>query len=435
MNPDSDSSVDKGERIDHKPAKRRMRRARLLLLLSSLLLCLFVIEVGLRIAGFSYPEFYTVDNRRGYALRPGVAGWYRKEGEAYVTINRDGLRDREHSKTKPSNTIRVAVLGDSFTEALQVPFENSFCAVLEQKLRECPAHAGKEVEVINFGVSGYGTAQELITLRDQVWQYSPDIVLLAFTTNNDISDNVRELKGVNQIPYFLVLQDGTLVEDQSFLNVKSFRLRQSFIGGLGRWFRDHLRIVQGIDLAIRNYKVAKAVRQATPASTPSPASASTAASPAPESTVAPSTAPPADIGIDNQVYREPSNQSWNEAWRTTEGLIKAMDQEVRSHGAQFLVLTLSNGIQVTPNPQTRAAFLRAIGARDIFYPDLRIRDFCQRENIPVLTLAPALQKFAETNHAFLHGFGQNLGNGHWNVQGHQVAGEMVASEICAMSAR
>jgi hypothetical protein len=230
-----------------------------------------------------------------------------------------------------------------------------------------------------------------------------------------------------------VLRDGTLVEDQSFLNVKSFRLRQSFIGSLGRWFRDHLRIVQGIDLAIRNYKVARAVRQATPGATPSPANVSTAASPSPDP-VAPSTAALADIGIDNQVYREPSSQAWNEAWRTTEGLIKTMDQEVRSHGAQFLVVTLSNGIQVTPDPQTRAAFLRAIGARDIFYPDMRIRDSCQRENIRVLTLAPALQKFAETNHAFLHGFGENLGNGHWNLQGHQVAGEMVASEICAMSA-
>jgi hypothetical protein len=433
MNSAPDFSIDNGEKIDHKQAKRRMRRARLLLLLSTLLLCLFVIEVGLRIAGFSYPEFYIVDNARGYALRPGVAGWYRKEGEAYVRINSDGLRDREHSRTKPAGTFRIAVLGDSYIEALQVPFEKSFCAVLESKLRECPSGAGDKIEVINFGVSGYGTAQEFITLRDHVWQYSPDIVLLALTTNNDISDNVRELKGVNQIPYFLVLRDGTLVEDQSFLNVKSFRLRQSFIGSLGRWFRDHLRIVQGIDLAIRNYKVARAVRQATPAATSSPG-ASTAASPSPENPTAPSTAALADIGIDNQIYREPSNQSWNEAWRTTEGLIKTMDQEVRSHGAQFVVVTLSNGIQVTPDAQTRAAFLRAIGARDIFYPDTRIREFCHRENIPVVTLAPLLQKFAETNHAFLHGFGENLGNGHWNLQGHQVAGELVASEICAMSA-
>lgn len=414
-------------------AKRRTRRARLLLLLGTILFCLAVIEIGLRIAGFSYPEFYVVDARRGYALKPGVEGWYRKEGEAYVRINSAGLRDREHNKVKPAKTLRIAVLGDSYTEALQVPFEKSFCAVLETKLRECQGSAGNEVEVLNFGVSGYGTAQELITLREYVWQYSPDIVLLAVTTNNDISDNSRELKRVDQIPYYRVLRDGTLEEDQSFQNLKSFKLRQSFAGSLGRWFRDHLRIVQGVDLAIRNYKAARAVQQAAPAAQP-PAtnqngSATAGSAPSPPTPIA------TDIGIDNQIYREPANQVWNDAWRTTEGLIEAMNAEVHAHGAQFLVVTLSNGIQVTPNPQTRSAFLRAIGATDIFYPDNRIREFCRREQIPMVALAPDLQKYAETNNTYLHGFGDNLGNGHWNVTGHQVAGELAASQICRMSER
>ena len=416
---------------DAKGAKRRMRRARLLLLLITVLFCLAAIEIGLRIAGFSYPEFYAVDARRGYALKPGVEGWYRKEGEAYVRINSAGLRDREHNKAKPPNTLRIAVLGDSYTEALQVPFEKSFCAVIERKLHECPATWGSEIEVINFGVSGYGTAQELITLREYVWQYSPDIVLLAVTTNNDISDNVRELKRVDQIPYYFVLHDGTLVEDQSFQNLKSFKLRQSFAGDLGRWFRDHLRIVQGVDLAIRNYKAARAVRQAasgapTPVTSQNGSGTAGSAPPTPTSIAT-------DIGIDNQIYREPANQVWNDAWRTTEALIRAMNDDVRSHGAQFVVVTLSNGIQVTPSPQTRNTFLRAIGATDIFYPDNRIREFCQRERIPVVTLVPDLQKYAETNNSFLHGFGDNIGNGHWNALGHQVAGELAASQICRMS--
>jgi hypothetical protein len=415
---------------DAKGAKRRMRWARLLLLLVTVLLCLAVIEIGLRIAGFSYPEFYVVDASRGYSLRPGIEGWYRKEGEAYVRINREGLRDREHNKIKPPKTLRIAVLGDSYTEALQVPFEKSFCAVLERKLRECPGSAGNYVEVINFGVSGYGTAQELITLREYVWQYSPDLVLLAVTTNNDISDNVRELKRVDQIPYSFVLRDGTLVEDQSFQNLKSFKLRQSFVGRLGRWFRDHLRVVQGIDLAIRNYKASRAVREAPAAQPPATTQNGSATPGSAQSTQAPIAT---DIGIDNQIYREPANQVWNDAWRTTEGLIKIMNEEVRAHGAQFLVVTLSNGIQVTPNPQTRTAFLRTIGATDIFYPDNRIREFCTRERIPVITLAPDLQKYAETNNTFLHGFGDNLGNGHWNLLGHQVAGELAASQICRMS--
>lgn len=430
-NPD-DSRAGPGAPANAKHLKRRSRRSRLLLMCGSVLFTLAIIEIGLRIYGFSYPEFYIVDARRGYALRPGVEGWYRKEGEAYVRINSEGLRDREHAKVKPPNTLRIAVLGDSYAEALQVPFENSFCAVLERKLRECPGSAGSEIEVLNFGVSGYGTAQELITLREYVWQYSPDLVLLALTTNNDVSDNVRELKRVDQIPYGFVLQDGTLVEDQSFQTLKSFKLRRSFIGSLGRWFRDHLRVVQGIDLAVRNYKASRALRQATPRVQPSPTSQSGANS-AGESS--PTPAPIADVGVDNQIYRVPEDPVWNQAWSTTEDLIKIMNDEVRSHGAQFVVVTLSNGIQVTPSPQTRIAFLRTIGATDIFYPDNRIREFCQQQGIPVITLAPDLQKYAETNNTFLHGFGDNIGNGHWNVLGNQVAGELAASRICAMSER
>src|SRR2546426_8189504 len=45
-----------------------------------------------------------------------IEGWYRKEGVSYVRINSDGLRDREHSKSKPADTVRVAVLGDSYSE-------------------------------------------------------------------------------------------------------------------------------------------------------------------------------------------------------------------------------------------------------------------------------------------------------------------------------
>jgi hypothetical protein len=47
----------------------------------------------------------------------------------------------------------------------------------------------------------------------------------------------------------------------------------------------------------------------------------------------------------------------------------------------------------------------------------------------VITLAPELQAYAEKNGSFLHGFGSNLGNGHWNAVGHRVAGELIAQKL------
>jgi GDSL-like Lipase/Acylhydrolase family len=430
------------ENIERKKKKRRELRAKLLLMLGSILVCIAFIEVGLRIAGYSFPEFYLVDAHRGYALRPGMEGWYRKETKAFVRINGDGLRDREHSIAKPPNTLRIAVLGDSYTEAFQVAFESSFCAMLEKKLRECAALSGRNVEVINFGVSGYGTAQELITLRENVWRYSPDVVLLAVTTNNDISDNVRALKKTDQIPYF-IWRDGRLVEDDSFAQTKTFKLRASFLGSLGRWFQDHLRIVQGVTEAQRGFKVLVAAWKARHAqqnssgypSLLSPGDQSQSNS---NQNATPQARPPGgvaladELGVDNVIYREPSDPVWNDAWHVTEGLIDLIRDEVQRKGAKLLVVTLSNGIQVWPDALARQSFLQRVGARDIFYPDTRIRQICERQHIPVANLAPTMQKYAEANHVFLHGFGKEIGNGHWNENGHRIAGELTAAKLCEL---
>lgn len=406
--------------IEPKPNRRRVWLRKFILILLGFLIGGVLVEIGLRLIGYSYPEFYASDARRGYSLRPGMEGWYRKEGAAYVRINSDGLRDREHPQPKPANTLRVAVLGDSFIEALQVPFEDSFCAVLDRELKSCPALAGRNVEVINFGVSGYGTAQELLTLRSNVWQYAPDIVLLTVTTNNDISDNSRALKKTDQIPYF-ILQDERLVEDDSFLNTRSFRSRNAVLGRIGRWFREHLRTVQAVQQAAFATRVALAERKAR----------SKAAEKA-QQPVNNVQAPEDELGIDNLVYREPSDRVWLNAWNVTEQLIKIIHDDVSKKGASFMVLTLSNPPQVLPAPAAREAFLRRVSAKDIFYPDNRIREFCRRENIPVTNLAPPMQKYAEEHNVMLHGFGQDIGNGHWNVTGHRVAGEFAATEVCRL---
>src|SRR5205807_3463916 len=130
------------------------------LIVFGILVSAFMGEICLRIVGYSYPQFYDRDASLGYVLRPGIEGRYREEGESYVRINSDGLRDREHTKTKSPDTFRIAIVGDSYAEALQVPMDDAFWMILENKLRECGAFGGKKIEVINFGVSGYGTAQE-----------------------------------------------------------------------------------------------------------------------------------------------------------------------------------------------------------------------------------------------------------------------------------
>jgi hypothetical protein len=349
---------------------------------------------------------YTVDEYRGFALRAGAEGWFRSEGEAYIRINTEGLRDREHSKIKPVNTVRLAILGDSYAEALQVSMEETFWAVLESELGKCPYLFGRKVEVINFGVSGYSTAQELMTLRHRVWDYSPDIVILAFLTGNDLTDNLRAFDSADPMRPYFVYSNGELVLDDSFRNLAAYRARQALLANFGYWVLNYSRVVQVMNAAQNMIvKVAQNRSQEGPGKDE-------------------------EVGLDDYVYSEPSDPLWQEAWRVTEGLILTMRDEVRKKGADFWVVTLSNGPQVYPDPSVRRAFMERIRVRSLFYPDLRIKALGEREGISVLNLAQKFQVYADLHKSFLHGFHPNLGRGHWNARGHWLAGETIAKNLC-----
>jgi hypothetical protein len=439
--------MQKPESISEQAAVPRLR-VKLAVVAASILTGLLIFEVFLRVVGFTYPVFYQPDASRGYALQPGIEGWYRKEGEAFVRINGEGLRDREHAKRKPAGTLRIAVVGDSYAEAFQVEREKAFWSVLERRLAECRALAGRPVEVINFGVSGYGTAQELLTLREKVWDYSPDVVLLAVTTNNDVLDNSRALKQTDEIPYF-VLSGDQLVLDNSFRDTAAFRLRESALNRLGRWLRDHLRFVQAVHQAQGALKsrldawrdsrrlarehgagVGASKGGSTNKWTAAGGEAATNGVPETATNGAAKDVPTDELGAANMSYREPSDDVWREAWRVTEKLLATMNAEVKEHGARFCVVTLSNGIQVYPDLSARQAFAERLGVADLFYPERRFKSVGEREGFTVFNLAPDLQSYADRNKVFLHGFGAQKGNGHWNETGHSVAGELLTEKLC-----
>ena len=397
--------------------RKKSWRRKLLLVLIGIIFGLLMTEVFLRVVGYSAPLFYTPDYFRGVVLRPNIAGTYQREGRNYVQINSAGLRDRDHSITKPANTIRIALLGDSYCEALQVPLEQTFWWLLQQKLESCGQFAGKHIEIINFGVSGYGAGQELITLQQKVWQYSPDIVMLLMTTNNDISDNMRSLKKTDEIPYFYYRGD-ELVVDNSFRDSRAFRWHSSMLNRTGVWFRDNLRTIQlvyEVHLLIKTKLDERRARNQTPA----PVAAQAAKPPAPE------------ITVENMIYLEPRDAVWNEAWRVTEGLLKEIHNEVNQKGAKFVLVVGSNPIQVHPDRALRERFQTYVGVDNLFYPNLRLAQLANREQIDFLDLAQPMLSYADEKKVFLHGFGKEIGNGHWNADGHREAAELIEQKMCS----
>jgi hypothetical protein len=389
-------------------SRRRQRMRRLILFLGAMVFALMLSELGLRIAGFTYFNPYITDPELGFTLRPNAEGWWRNEGSAYVTINSQGLRDREHTIAKPANTIRIAVLGDSFAEALQVSAEDAFWSVMERELQKCSASSGKTIEVINFGVSGFSTARELIMLRQRVWQYQPDVVVLLVTLSNDIKDNSRALSGyTSALPYF-VYRDGSLVLDNSMMEERNkafaFRL-QRFAGRPFVWLREHSRLL-GLFYSLREAYEAKNKGSVTAKDSAS------------------------EPGINEKVFQSPANNDWESAWNVTEGLMVQMRDEVEAKGARFLIVTGSASIQVTPNQDDKTKFIQRLNVPSLFYPDTRIKELGIRHRINVLTLAPILAEFTSRTGTFLHGFGPSKGKGHWNESGHALVGKLITERLC-----
>ncbi|MEF8880533.1 MAG: SGNH/GDSL hydrolase family protein [Candidatus Nanohaloarchaea archaeon] len=112
-------------------------------------------------------------------------------------VNSEGMRDsREFQYQKPENTTRIVVIGDSFTMGYGVNRTDLFTSVLERGLK----YKERDVQVINLGVSGFGTAEELVTLKNKGLKYNPDLVIMAYYKNdkqNNIASGLYELKEGN----------------------------------------------------------------------------------------------------------------------------------------------------------------------------------------------------------------------------------------------
>ena len=98
-----------------------------------------------------------------------------REFEFRIRTNREGLRDVDHPRKKPSRELRVAVLGDSFTEGQGAPFEDSFPQVLGRLLQ-----AGRpgRVTILQGGCAGSDPVYETLLLEDRLLAYDPDWILL-----------------------------------------------------------------------------------------------------------------------------------------------------------------------------------------------------------------------------------------------------------------
>jgi hypothetical protein len=233
-----------------------------------------------------------------------------------------------------------------------------------------------------------------------VWAYSPDIVVLAIFLGNDVRNNSVVLEP-DQCRPFWVYDGDRMRLTGPFIESPSFKL-----WCMARFDYRDLRL---LDLFGNTWEIVKGGH------------------------IGPTANRPVERAINYSIYSPPVEQSWQDAWRVTEGLIAAARDETVRHGAMFLAMTEDTGIQVWPNPAMREKFQKRLGVSDLFYPDRRIAALGDRVGFAVLNVAQPLQHYAEEHREFLHGFKNTpMGFGHWNEAGHAAAGHLIAQKLCAM---
>ncbi len=152
------------------------------------------------------------DYNRAYvrAYFPELRGRYPKDyPELLYASSVEGLRSASVGAVLADTPARqrVAAVGDSFTFGLEVSYEQTWAHHLELLL-------GRDVQVLNFGVDGYGVDQSYLRYERDVVPWRPDVVILAV-----IGDDLRRSMGVygfltfpgGEIPFpkpRFVLRDG-----------------------------------------------------------------------------------------------------------------------------------------------------------------------------------------------------------------------------------
>lgn len=201
---------------------------------SVLVLVILVLEATFAWAGVGEQECLKIDDYLGFSLFSNKSVTWRREGFSRVHFNSHGMQDHEYTLDKPAGIKRIAIVGDSYVEALQVHRDKNFCSRLENKL--------ENVQVMNFGIQAHNLAQSYLYLKKSILAFAPDLVIVPYRTDATFllpPDIKRGFLGARA--NFFVDDKGNLIEDRTVqeLWLKSGAAKRMLSTA---WLREHSRI-------------------------------------------------------------------------------------------------------------------------------------------------------------------------------------------------
>jgi hypothetical protein len=329
----------------------------------------------------------------GHSHVPGKRGIYRNKGfSAPFQFNSEGWRDREYPFEKAEGTFRIIVLGDSFTEALQLPVEQSFPKLLEARLNR---DGSRPFEVINMGVGAFSTDQQYLALKHFGARYHPDLVLLAFCVENDIYGNLLELRGDPLKPYFVVDEMGRLVQT-NFVLPPNEKIRNFLRNHLTSYMflKKRLATMSRLSSFLLKLGILRDTQYLR--------------------------RDEHGVFIDYSTHIDRYPPEWEKAWEITKALLLTIRKEASRRDAGFLLVLINYDVLVHDDLWQEALrtypSMRDV-AWDLGKANRLINEFCALHHIECLDLLATFRDEAART-------GERLylpEDGHWSQRGHELA--------------
>ncbi len=296
----------------------------------------------------------------------------------YLTWNSFGMRDKPRALEKTDGITRIAVIGDSFMESLEVDDDETGLALLEDRL--------EGVEVLNFSKIGIGTCTQYQVYLKKVRRFRPDIVILAVLPFNDISDSAP-----NRLRDYYVEREGS--GPHAFFERNSDGLYQLEVWTPELGFRARARRYARRHSAIyRTYAYFRGLSGSVQSHDPEPDDWPSG-------------------------FHPPKSPQWRTAWENAEFALRQLHQVTQADGAELRLAVLPSSY--SPDEHTaRVARERELPADfDWDYPNERVLALAESLGIPALDLTPPFRREVKRR-GLTYPWFSYPDDGHWNEEGH-----------------
>ncbi|GEM_PF-1293552 len=342
---------------------------------------------------------------------PYARVYWTSEGRGNSIRNRFGWHYPEFDLKA---TKRIAAIGDSFVEAVEVPRSRNHAYLLQERLKQI----SPEWAVLGLGTFGTSPANHIDVLEYAQRHFKPKEAIIYVYLGNDISENIPHVKdsaSSSLIYYDLDEQNRLVPNPVSMAHRDHFKRvlelsHQPFLFSLPILFYSHCMILQS-GLSLRDTLARRRLIAARMA-----ASAADAKAPGELEFV--------KIGIDPEPFATNQNQAVKQAFRVVEAELEQCRQLCDGYGIRFRVVLIPAFPRIFYETQKGRDWTMKIGNYDFLGPERELREFLEAQQIPLLALGSYFQSrkldVDEIRSLYL-----SDGVGHFSEKGHRFCADAV----------